>query len=172
MFQDNAVRRDMHSAGGFQAPIGYSTKGLDFRRAYMQREADNSAIMHEIHEKEKAKAEAAADAAAGLDSSKSHPDTVKAQHGVTTAPSAPKDSPSISFSKISQEHSAGGVPLPPLILPKGHSGGAPAVHPVEATGTWGSSGGDWISSHWSAWRSRSSSIPTILLPGQSQRWDG
>ena len=49
----------MHMDGIFQAPPGYSTKGIDFRNAYIRREADNQEIMHAMHQREEKKAKAA-----------------------------------------------------------------------------------------------------------------
>ena len=49
----------MHMDGIFQAPPGYSTKGIDFRNAYIRREADNEEIMHAMHQREEKKAKTA-----------------------------------------------------------------------------------------------------------------
>eukprot|EP00277_Geminigera_cryophila_P017336 CAMPEP_0179443244 /NCGR_PEP_ID=MMETSP0799-20121207/26658_1 /TAXON_ID=46947 /ORGANISM="Geminigera cryophila, Strain CCMP2564" /LENGTH=190 /DNA_ID=CAMNT_0021229029 /DNA_START=121 /DNA_END=690 /DNA_ORIENTATION=- len=84
---NDGSRRNMHTDGKFMAPIGYSTKGLDFRKAYLQREEDNSHIIHEMHERKKK--EAQQDAAHTAQGGSTHIIT-------TTAPSTAHIAPSIS----------------------------------------------------------------------------
>ena len=118
-------RRDMHSDGTFSAPVGYSTKGIDFRHAFLQREADNKAIMHQIH-KQAAAASEAAGGAAGVLGPAGEPST-------SSSPVAhPTMHPRSSVGRFASAKSAGGIPLPPLIVaskeggqPHGLSGHAP-----------------------------------------------
>ena len=102
-------RRDMHSDGTFSAPVGYSTKGIDFRHAFLQREADNKAIMHQIH-KQAAAASEAAGGAAGVLGPAGEPST-------SSSPVAhPTMHPRSSVGSFASAKSAGGIPLPPLIV--------------------------------------------------------
>jgi len=151
-------RRGMHSDGKFTAPVGYSTKGLDFRRAYLERENANARIMHQMH------AEAAVKVAAG-ETKSAGPDAHGAQatssstiqvktpdgHGGVGA----DEKPAVSFiKKFSHEESAGGVPLPPLIGYSGGPGSAPSKHGVA-----GGAKGGFMSGFgsWPSWRELSSS---------------
>eukprot|EP00802_Teleaulax_amphioxeia_P028338 Tamp_29996.p1 GENE.Tamp_29996~~Tamp_29996.p1 ORF type:complete len:235 (+),score=53.74 Tamp_29996:34-705(+) len=102
--------RGMHTDGKFSAPLGYSTKGLDFRRAYMQREHDNEAIMHEMHEQAKESAEETA-----AQEAKHAQEASGAQRTITIAPvQAPRPAISVTH-HFAAEPRAGGVPLPPLL---------------------------------------------------------